>query len=155
MTLDQVKVDSTWIAYVNNIGDKCLWANLSPNVRGRIDLLDVSDDVSLLQDIPKNFPVGSAIRVKVKNVDAAANRLDLVAASTTSSAPVTLKTLTDGQILAGKVTKVSERVKIGKKSRAGKIVKERKWRDSGFGADSDIENEEVDFDEAAPQPIAG
>jgi rRNA biogenesis protein RRP5 len=109
LTLDQVKVDSTWIAYVNNIGDKCLWANLSPNVRGRIDLLDVSDDVSLLQDIPKNFPVGSAIRVRVKNVDAAANRLDLVAASTASSAPITLKTLTDGQILAGKVTKVSER----------------------------------------------
>ncbi|CAD0081677.1 unnamed protein product [Aureobasidium vineae] len=109
LTLDQVKVDSTWIAYVNNIGDKCLWANLSPNVRGRIDLLDVSDDVSLLQDIPKNFPVGSAIRVKVKSVDAAANRLDLVAASAASSAPVTLKTLTDGQILAGKVTKVSER----------------------------------------------
>ncbi|KAG9556311.1 nucleic acid-binding protein, partial [Aureobasidium melanogenum] len=109
LTLDQVKTDSTWIAYVNNIGDKCLWANLSPNVRGRIDLLDVSDDVSLLQDIPKNFPVGSAIRVKVKSVDAAANRLDLVAASAASSAPVTLKTLTDGQILAGKVTKVSER----------------------------------------------
>ncbi|KAG9563773.1 nucleic acid-binding protein, partial [Aureobasidium melanogenum] len=109
LTLDQVKVDSTWIAYVNNIGDKCLWANLSPNVRGRIDLLDVSDDVSLLQDIPKNFPVGSAIRVKVKSVDAAANRLDLVAASAASSVPVTLKTLTDGQILAGKVTKVSER----------------------------------------------
>ncbi|KAI5266508.1 nucleic acid-binding protein [Aureobasidium subglaciale] len=109
LTLDQVKVDSTWIAYVNNIGDKCLWANLSPNVRGRIDLLDVSDDVSLLQDISKNFPVGSAIRVKVKSVDAAANRLDLVAASAASTAPVTLKTLTDGQILAGKVTKVSER----------------------------------------------
>ncbi|KAF2440397.1 hypothetical protein P171DRAFT_100359 [Karstenula rhodostoma CBS 690.94] len=59
------------------------------------------------------------------------------------------------KVTNGKVTKVSERVKIGKKSRAGKIVKERKWRDSGFGADSDIENEEVDFDEAAPEPIAG
>lgn len=59
------------------------------------------------------------------------------------------------KVTNGKVTKVSERVKIGKKSRAGKIVKERKWRDSGFGADSDIENGEVDFDEAAPEPIAG
>lgn len=109
LTLDKVEVDSTWIAYVNNIGDKCLWANLSPNVRGRIDLLDVSDDVSLLQDIPKNFPVGSAIRVKVKSVDASTNRLDLVAASTASTAPITLQSLAVGQILAGKVTKVSER----------------------------------------------
>ncbi|KAJ4357404.1 uncharacterized protein N0V89_001979 [Didymosphaeria variabile] len=59
------------------------------------------------------------------------------------------------KVANGKVTKVSERVKIGKKSRAGKIVKERKWRDSGFGADSDIENEEVDFDEPAPEAIVG
>lgn len=109
LTLDKVEADSTWIAYVNNIGDKCLWANLSPNVRGRIDLLDISDDVSLLQDVPKNFPVGSAIRVKVKNVDASANRLDLVGASAASSAPVTLQSLTVGQSLAGKITKVSER----------------------------------------------
>jgi rRNA biogenesis protein RRP5 len=109
LTFEKVEVGSTWVAYVNNIDEKCLWVNLSPNVRGRISLLDVSDDVSLLQDISKNFPIGSAIRVKVKSVDASAKRLDLVAASTASSAPITLESLTDGQILAGRVTKVSER----------------------------------------------
>lgn len=109
LTLDQVKPESSWIAYINNVGDNCLWANLSPNVRGRIDLLDVSDDVSLLQDMAKNFPVGSALRVRVKNVDTAANRLDLTATSGTSVAPSDLKSLTVGMILAGKVTKVSER----------------------------------------------
>lgn len=51
----------------------------------------------------------------------------------------------------GKITKASERVRIGKKGRKP-LVKERKWRDSGFGADSDIENEEV---EGLMEPIAG
>lgn len=109
LTLDQVKPESSWIAYINNVGDNCLWANLSPNVRGRIDLLDVSDDVSLLQDMAKNFPVGSALRVRIKNVDTTTNRLDLTATSGTSVAPSDLKSLTVGMILAGKVTKVSER----------------------------------------------
>ncbi|KAK8220149.1 rRNA biogenesis protein rrp5 [Zalaria obscura] len=108
LRLDKVEVGSSWVAFVNNIDDKCLWVNLSPNVRGRIDLMDLTEDVSLLQDLSKNFPVGSAIRVRVKHVDATANRLDLTATSA-STAPVTLQTLTKGAILPGKVTKVTER----------------------------------------------
>ncbi|KAF1345880.1 hypothetical protein BDV97DRAFT_359297 [Delphinella strobiligena] len=108
LSLDKVDVGSEWIAYINSIGDKFLWANISPNVRGRIDLLDLSDDVSLLADVPKNFPVGSALKVSVKNVNATAAHLDL-SASSASAAPKTLADLTVGQILAGKVTKSSER----------------------------------------------
>lgn len=108
LTLDKIEVGSEWPAFVNNIGDKCLWANLSPNVRGRIDVLDLSDDVSLLSDISKNFPIGSALRVKVKSVDIETSRLDLTATSS-SSAPKSIQDLAVGQILAGKVTKVSER----------------------------------------------
>jgi myosin protein heavy chain len=47
------------------------------------------------------------------------------------------------KVANGKITKTSERVKVGKKGRKP-LIKERKWRDSGFGADSDIENEEVE-----------
>ncbi|KAL2075304.1 hypothetical protein VTL71DRAFT_247 [Oculimacula yallundae] len=109
LTLDQVKLGSSWIAYVNNIQESYIWVNLSPNVRGRILALDVSDDVSKLQDLESNFPVGSAIRVHVKNVDAANNRLDLSARSAQSSEPLTLKSLSKGMVVAGKVTKTNER----------------------------------------------
>lgn len=109
LTLDKVKVGSSWIAFVNNVGDEWLWVNLSPNVRGRIRALDVSDDVSLLQDLQSNFPVGSAIRVHVTNVDVANNRLDLSARSTQASEALTFKNLSKGMVVPGKVTKVSER----------------------------------------------
>ncbi|CZT03246.1 related to ribosomal RNA processing protein RRP5 [Rhynchosporium agropyri] len=109
LSLDQVKQGSSWIAYVNNIQESYIWVNLSPNVRGRILALDVSDDVSKLQDLEGNFPIGSAIRVHVKHVDAANNRLDLSARSAQSSEPLTLKGLIKGQVVAGKVTKTNER----------------------------------------------
>ncbi len=109
LTLDKIKVGSSQLAFVNNLSDDCIWVNLSPNVRGRIRAMDVSDDVSLLKDLEKNFPVGSALRATVLRVDVANNRLDLSARSGGSSSPLALKDLTKGMVLPGRVTKVSER----------------------------------------------
>ena len=109
LTLDKVKVGSTWLVFVNNVADDCLWVNLSPNVRGRIRAMDVSDDVSRLTDLTKNFPVGSALRARVLNVDSTQNHLDLSARSGSSSSPVTLEDLSKGMVLPGRVTKVTER----------------------------------------------
>ena len=109
LTLDKVKVGATWLVFVNNVADDCLWVNLSPNVRGRIRAMDVSDDVSRLTNLAKNFPVGSALRARVLNVDAVQNRLDLSARSGNSASPVTLNDVSKGTVLPGRVTKVTER----------------------------------------------
>ncbi len=110
LTLEKVKAGSSWIAFVNNIGDDCLWVNLSPNVRGRISALEVSDDVSVLNNLEANFPVGSAIRVHVISVDTSNNRLDLSARSAKSeNKKLIIENLSKAMILPGKVTKVTER----------------------------------------------
>ncbi|MCJ1478887.1 rRNA biogenesis protein rrp5 [Lambiella insularis] len=109
LTIDKIGVDSSWLVFVNNVGDDCLWVNLSPNVRGRIRAMDVSEDVSLLADLAKNFPIGSALRARVLHVDPANNRLDLSARSGTSSTPTTIKDLTEGMVLPGRVTKITQR----------------------------------------------
>lgn len=109
LSLDQVTIGSTWLAFVNNIAADCLWVNISPNIRGRIRITDVSDDVSLLQDLEKNFPLGSALRVHVIAVDVASNRLDLSARSGLSTAQLTMEELSEGMILPGRVTKITER----------------------------------------------
>ena len=109
LTLDKIKTGTSWIAFVNNIGDDCLWVNLSPNVRGRIRTLDISDDVTLLKDLHVHFPVGSAIKVHVTAVDIANNRLDLSARSIHTTGALTLDDLSQNMIIPGKVTKVSER----------------------------------------------
>ncbi|CAD6443975.1 cfe07548-51c7-45c8-8d6d-b8eec6fe4037 [Sclerotinia trifoliorum] len=109
VSLDRIKLGSSWLAFVNNVGADCLWVNLSPNVRGRISALDVSDDVSLIKDLEANFPIGSAIRVHVKGVDVETNRLDLSARSSQDSDTLTFDRLSKGMIVPGKVTRVNER----------------------------------------------
>lgn len=109
LTIDKVEAGSSWLVFVNNVADDCLWVNLSPNVRGRIRAMDASDDVSQLNNLSKNFPVGSVVRAKVLKVDVEKNQLDLSARSDGSSASLMLKDLSKSMVLPGKVTKVTER----------------------------------------------
>ena len=109
LTTDKVEVGTSWLVYVNNIADDCLWVNLSPNVRGRIRGLDVSDDVSQLDNLQKNFPIGSVLRAKVLKVDIETNRIDLSARSDGSSALLSFKDLSKDMVLPGRVTKVTDR----------------------------------------------
>lgn len=108
LTLDKVEVGSTRIVFVNNISDRCVWVNLSPNVRGRIRAMDVSDDVSLLADLSKTFPVGSALRAKVTSIDIASNHIDLSARFNSASTPLKLSDVLKGMVLPGRVTRVTE-----------------------------------------------
>ncbi|KAL8916363.1 MAG: hypothetical protein Q9208_008553 [Pyrenodesmia sp. 3 TL-2023] len=109
LTVEKVQVNSVHVAFVNNVSEDSIWVNLSPNVRGRIRALDLSDDVSMLKDMAKNFPIGSALRAKVTNVDVSNNRLDLTARTASSAEPLSFNDLSVGMVLPGRVTKVNER----------------------------------------------
>ncbi|KAK9854523.1 Tetratricopeptide-like helical protein [Penicillium brevicompactum] len=107
LNLEQVKVGSSWMGFVNNIADDCLWVNLSPNVRGRLRFMDASDDLSLLTDVEKNFPIGSALKVQVTAVNADKGHLDLSAKQGYDK--LAFGDISVGMILPGRVTKVTEK----------------------------------------------
>ena len=109
LALDSVKTGGNYLAFVNNHGDNCVWFNLSPNVRGRVALMDLSDDVGALQNLNRSFPIGSAVRVTVKSVDMATGRLDLTARPSKDQAELALQDVSPGMVLPGRVTKVTER----------------------------------------------
>lgn len=110
LSFDTVKQGQSCLAFLNNHADNCVWVNLSPNVRGRVALMDLSDDVGQLQNVENRFRTGCALKVKVKSIDIAANRLDLSARQNEgSTGPTKLKDLTPGMVLPARVTKVSER----------------------------------------------
>ncbi|EEP75544.1 conserved hypothetical protein [Uncinocarpus reesii 1704] len=109
LTIEKVKVGSSLLGFINNFGDDCLWLNISPNVRGKLRIMDISDDLALAGDIKKTFPIGSALKVTVTAVDVDKNRLDLTARHGESSKTLTISDLSKGMILLGKVTKVTER----------------------------------------------
>ncbi|KAM0513380.1 hypothetical protein ACHAPE_007844 [Trichoderma viride] len=118
ITFEDLKVGDNRIAFVNNVTSQYLWVNLSPNVRGRISIMDASDDLSLLNDLEANFPVGSAIKVRVTSVDAKNKRLDLSARSPNASETITWASLKQNMVLPGKITKVNERQVLVKLSEA-------------------------------------
>ncbi|KAF7195624.1 rRNA biogenesis protein rrp5 [Pseudocercospora fuligena] len=103
LAMDSVKQGASYLAFVNNHSDNCVWANLSPNVRGRVSLMDLSDDVGQLQNVENRFRVGCALQVKVKSVDASSNKLDL-----TTKETLTLKELSVGMVVPARVTRISE-----------------------------------------------
>ena len=109
LSINKVQVDSTWLVFVNNVSDDCVWVSLSPNVRGRIRAIDISDNVSQLNDLAKHFPIGSVLRAKVIKVDVENNRLDLSARPGGTSGPTKLNDLATGSVLPGRVTKVTDR----------------------------------------------
>ncbi|KAI9731001.1 MAG: rRNA biogenesis protein rrp5 [Cirrosporium novae-zelandiae] len=109
LSLDQMEIGSSWVAFVNNINADCVWVNLSPSIRGRIRLMEISDDLSLLEDLGTNFPIGSALKVEVTGVNHEQGKLDLSARSQKTSTRVTLDSLSQGMVLHGRVTKTMER----------------------------------------------
>jgi rRNA biogenesis protein RRP5 len=108
LSLDKVEEGASYVAFVNNIADRYVWVNLSANVRGRVDFFDLTDDLEQLSAIEENFPVGSALKVRVKAIDVAAGRLDLTAASTVTGKTLSLADLKVGYVLPARVTKLHD-----------------------------------------------
>lgn len=116
LNLEQVQVGSSWMGFINNISDNCIWINLSPSVRGRLRFMDASDDLSLLTDVENNFPIGSALKVQVTGVNAEKGQLDLSAKQGFDK--LSFGDVSVGMIVAGRVTKVTEKQVIMQLSEA-------------------------------------
>ncbi|KAI3399892.1 hypothetical protein diail_5403 [Diaporthe ilicicola] len=109
LSLDQIEQGSECVGFVNNIKANYIWVNLSPSVRGRMAASDASDDLGQLGNLSANFPIGCAIKVRVKAVEASKNRLDLTARTSDDSNAITWDNIKKGLVLPGKVTKVTDR----------------------------------------------
>ncbi|KAI1116184.1 hypothetical protein F5Y14DRAFT_408468 [Nemania sp. NC0429] len=109
LSLKTLELGSSHIGFVNNVQQNSLWVNLSPNVRGRISMLEISDDVSLLDNLSVNFPIGSALKVRVIGVDSAEGRLDLSARASSVSNHLDWDTIKQNMVLPGRITKINER----------------------------------------------
>jgi len=108
LSLEQITPGSAYTAFVNNIADRYVWVNISANVRGRIDFFDLTEDLEKLANVEENFPVGSALKVRVKSVDVAAGKLDLTAVSTVTGKTLSLQDIKVGYVLPARVTKIHE-----------------------------------------------
>lgn len=109
LAYESLKVGDSHVAFVNNLGSDTVWANISPGIRGRIKTTNISDDLSLATNLMTNFPIGSALRVKVLSVDVGKGRLDLSGKLSETQQSLAMEDVSVGQILTGRVTKITDR----------------------------------------------
>lgn len=109
LTMESMQEGSQHLAFVNNHANQNVWVSISPNVRGRIARMDLSDDSSKVMNPERHFPIGCAMMVAVKHIDPATNKLELSAKTDRSAEPLTLQNASPGMIVAGRITKISER----------------------------------------------
>lgn len=64
-----VKVGRDYLVYVNNIARGFVWVSMSPSVKGRIPFMDLSDEVSIFEDLDNRLPIGAATLAKAKVID--------------------------------------------------------------------------------------
>lgn len=118
LALSDLEVGDERMVFVNNIGDRGLFVNVSPAVRGRIKTRDVSDDLNLIANLPSNYPVGSVLMATVTAIDAEKNQLDLSAKAGSAGRVLTLDNVSAGDIVAGRITKITDRALIVQLSEA-------------------------------------
>lgn len=112
LRMQDLNVGESHLAFVNNISENSLMVNLSPAVRGRIRSADVSDDLNLAANLRSNFPIGSVLKTKVLAVDVEKNHLDLSAKTGRSTKTLNIENVNAGDIVAGRVTKITDRAII-------------------------------------------
>ncbi|KAG4306303.1 hypothetical protein PORY_000291 [Pneumocystis oryctolagi] len=108
LSLDDISINSTQMAFVNNIFQDCIWANISPNVKGRINILDISDNINVLQNISKHIHIGSAILCKVIRINSEINQLGLSIRALNPNYISDYNSVVIGSILPGRVMKIVE-----------------------------------------------
>jgi rRNA biogenesis protein RRP5 len=110
LSYQDLKVGSSHIAYVNNIGRGILFVHLSPGVRGIVKATEASENMAKVTDLERYFPIGSAFKVRVVSVDADAKRLELSARPEgRTGSGVTWDTLKRNMVLPSTVIKVQDR----------------------------------------------
>lgn len=105
LSLDKVSVGSESVVFINNSTRGFYFVSLSPTVRGRISLMDISDDATVLDNVDTAFPVGCALKAKVKAVDAEHNSVLLTARENNISS---IKDVKKGMVLPARVVRISE-----------------------------------------------
>ncbi|CCE78479.1 Piso0_001102 [Millerozyma farinosa CBS 7064] len=120
--LRDIPEGSEVVCFVNNIVKGFVWVSLTPNLRGHISLMDLSDDVSVYEDLENKVPIGMAIKATAKEIDSEHNSLVLTARKNTLNS---IKDVKVGQKVPARIIKVKETyvlVQLGDKLIASSFI---------------------------------
>lgn len=106
LSFEDVRTDATYLAFVNNFANDCLWVNISPVVRGRVKLLDLETNLTTTAELQNHYSNGSAIQCRVLHFSAPTKHLDLTERMKSSQTINDFADIAIGSTYPVKITKV-------------------------------------------------
>lgn len=106
MTIKDISVGDEITGYVNNYGNNIIWLTVSPLLKAKLSLFEVSDDGSKVSEIEDSFPLSSALKVHVTSIDLAHN---FVTVSNKSRSVKNISDIKVNDTLPARIIKVTEK----------------------------------------------
>lgn len=104
LSVKDVKVDDEVTGFVNNFSNNHLWLTVSPLLNARLSLFDLTEDgLKLSQNIEDDFPLGSALSLKITSIDTEHGIVNVIAKSHVNKTYSTIKV---GEELPARVAKI-------------------------------------------------
>ncbi|KAI5951425.1 RRP5 [Candida jiufengensis] len=70
LKISDFKENEDILCFVNNIDKGFVWVSITPQIKGRISFFDLSNNGEIFnEDIDNKFPIGSALKAKIKEID--------------------------------------------------------------------------------------
>lgn len=67
-TIEDAKVGDEVLGFVNNFSTGFMWISMAAKFKGKVSFMNLSSDISVLSNIEKVHPIGSALKLKVIDV---------------------------------------------------------------------------------------
>jgi rRNA biogenesis protein RRP5 len=103
--LDDIKIGEKYPAYINKFTGEYVWLNISPTIRGRMHILNLTDRVEKLSTLSSSYPIGAGLSVTVLGKTDDGKYLNF---SRGKNVIREIKDVSVGSILPGRVSKVLE-----------------------------------------------
>ncbi|ODV78083.1 uncharacterized protein CANTADRAFT_295462 [Suhomyces tanzawaensis NRRL Y-17324] len=77
LDISDIKEGQEIMTFIHNITKGQIFTSITPNITGKIAAVDITDDIEVFKSIEKAFPIGTAVKATVKEVDEDSNNLVL------------------------------------------------------------------------------
>lgn len=106
-SIDDVVVGQEVWGFVNNFGSNLLWLTISPVLKAKVSIFDLTDDsTTYSKNIEDQFPLGSALKVTVKGID---SEHGFITVTGRTKMVESSKDIIIGESLPAKIVKVTEK----------------------------------------------
>lgn len=106
-TVEDVAVDQEVLGFVNNYASNNLWLTISPALKAKISVFDLTDDSSKYsKNFEEQYPLGSALKVSIKSVE---TDHGFIIVTGRSHAVQIAKDVKIGDKLPAKIVKINEK----------------------------------------------